>query len=121
MENKMYKEGSFMIFEHKGLKCVIARMPQGFLNGYVAVPKNHPLWGKDYNDDNVLMLEVHGGITYADKYLKGYELPDKDDLWWFGFDTAHFEDFKNPKDMEYVKKETIKLAEQLIRLMDNKK
>jgi len=124
------KEGSFKIFEHKGLKCVIFRMPLlGFLNGYVAVPKGHPLFGKDIDDPKIKELDVHGGISYSDKYLRGYELPDKEELWWFGFDTAHAGDCipfhpilgenETYRTIEYVTKEVIKLAEQLYQIQED--
>ena len=28
-------------------------IPHGYANGYVAVPQNHPLWGKDYDDEEL--------------------------------------------------------------------
>ena len=56
-----------------------------------------------------LCFDVHGGITYSDD-LKGY---DDSITWAFGFDTAHAQDFNDPKDETYVTAETNKLAEQL--------
>jgi len=35
------------------------------------------------------------------------------DTWWFGFDTAHYWDTKDPKSTEYCINECKKLAEQL--------
>jgi len=32
----------------------------GWGNGYVAVPKEHPLYGKDYNN---IDIDIHGGLT----------------------------------------------------------
>ena len=65
-----------------------------------------------------LILEAHGGITFADK------IKDLDETkWWFGFDCAHNGDLSpyysgsfrqgTYRDIEYVKAETNRLAEQL--------
>jgi hypothetical protein len=98
-------------------------MGLGFLNGYVAVPRGHPLFGKDYDDPVVSRFQVHGGITFAG-YLAGYMLSDKDDLWWFGFDGAHAGDYvpfagscmerSIYRDMEYMRVQVIGLVEQLL-------
>ena len=56
-----------------------------------------------------MCFDVHGGITYSGD-LKGY---DDSITWAFGFDTAHAQDFNDPKDETYVTAETNKLAEQL--------
>lgn len=37
-------------FEHEGLKCVVAMMSAGHRCGYVGIPKEHPLYGKNYSD-----------------------------------------------------------------------
>jgi hypothetical protein len=67
-----------------GYKCRIVRNPISLnLNGYVGVPKGHALWGEHYN--NVDGIDVHGGITYSEEGDDGH--------WWFGFDTAHADDF----------------------------
>lgn len=96
--------------------------------GYVGVPADNPLHGKDYDEEPLAYMDVHGGLTYAngkDNYpVAGYE-------WWFGFDCAHAGD-KNideyiPKklyvgtygivrDEQFVINECEKLAEQLIAL-----
>lgn len=69
----------------------------------------------------VLVLEVHGGITYSGR-LNG----DDGNLWWFGFDCSHCDDLQpHPKfthergvyrNFEYVKTETQGLAEQLAKI-----
>ena len=46
--------------------------------GYVAVTKNHHLFGVDYS--RVSGVKVHGGITYSDKG-DGYPTRVKDDVW----------------------------------------
>ena len=70
-------------------KCRIKRnKTTGTLCGYVGIPKGHRFWGVGYEDDKELediADHVHGGLTYADKGDDGY--------WYFGFDTAHGDDF----------------------------
>ena len=82
--------------EVSGYKCRIKRNPTtGTLCGYVGIPKEHRFWGSDYNTHDELTDigdNVHGGLTYAD---------EGDDGWWyFGFDTAHINDFA-PKMVEH--------------------
>jgi hypothetical protein len=115
------------------LDCLIHRNPLGALCGYVAVPPGHPYYEKDYDDVDV---EVHGGLTYADKCREGADpsegichvpLPGRpEDVWWLGFDCAHLWDLtpgmedlgvtlpdETYRDFEYVKAEIEQLAKQL--------
>lgn len=131
-----------------GLVCLIHRNPLGALCGYVGVPASHPYYGKDYEAPNV---EVHGGLTYADKCME--ERPNEPEgfgvchvvepfenanVWWFGFDCAHFMDFipgmytaemrsaglgsvardsrEVYRDVSYVRREVTDLARQLAEL-----
>jgi hypothetical protein len=82
---------------HAGLPCLAARSESGGnWCGYVAVPPGHPLHGRDYDHADV-DVEVHGGgLTYANR-CEGHvcHVPrpgEPDDVWWFGFDCAHFGD-----------------------------
>ncbi len=64
-----------------GLKALIAKNSHlGFYLGYVSVGKSHPAYGKDYNDDVLREIQVHGGLTFANK-VEG--------VWWLGFDCGH--------------------------------
>ena len=101
----------------------------GWGNGYVAVPKSHPLFGKEYIDsDEVSDIAIHGGITYSEGLALSFltPLPDvhpddltefeyaqknPDDYWVFGFDTAHWQDSPITWPKERVIQETDKLAE----------
>lgn len=83
-------------------------------------------WGEDSHPSPECLISVHGGLTFSGEgggeiWLSGY--------WWFGFDAAHYGDMV-PKicskdgiyrDMEYMRHETERLAEQLaaITLGDN--
>jgi hypothetical protein len=64
-------------------------MSIGHRCGYVGVPIGHSLFGLQYMDiDND--INVHGGITYSDK--NGNYPIKNNELWWFGFDCAHYGD-----------------------------
>ena len=103
----------------------------GTHNGYVLVPKGHPIFGMYYNEIHSKYpdLEVHGGLTFSDAFDDGIVVElfqplditreeliqklEEDDYWCVGFDTAHASD--NPLDWNYerVVAEVRSLAEQL--------
>jgi hypothetical protein len=89
-------------------------MAHGWGNGYVLIPKGHPLHGKHYDEIDV---DVHGGLTFAEKASEcnGWtEIAEEDkECWIVGFDTAHFNDSIYTWTKERVEKETKRLAEQL--------
>lgn len=139
--------------EATGLPCLIVRNPSGALCGYAGVAKDHPAHGMGYmqcvygadGNERVLPtgkqaiydITVHGGLTFADGCSHGDEatsichIPEPgqpDDVWWFGFDCAHYGDltpevlhrYPNPsynhgtyRDLNYVKDQVEKLAVQL--------
>lgn len=67
--------------------CTVWRHPTyGSLNGYVAMPKGHKMWGQPYNSDLLYDIEVHGGLTYAEEDKVTGE-------WVLGFDCNHATDF----------------------------
>jgi len=39
----------------------------GWGNGYVALPKNHPCFGKDYDS---IAVNIHGGIDILQQFIK---------------------------------------------------
>lgn len=64
-EQMIRDENNFELFRHNGLLCCVQRMGwSGNLNGYVAVTKEHPLYGKEYGDsvivENVEEVEFNG-------------------------------------------------------------
>lgn len=84
--------------EQTGLPCLVLRNPHlRNLCGYVAVPPGHPWHGKGYDD---VEADVHGGLTFAGACQEDTErgvchVPEPgepDDVWWLGFDMAHFMD-----------------------------
>lgn len=116
-----------------GLPCMIRRAgSMGHWCGYVGVPRNHPLYRRDYNDIDV---DVHGGLTFADACRDGpdhsaichkVEPGEDDDVWWLGFDCGHDGDISpgmqwvRPdgfyRDQAYVEDEVVRLAKQLHQL-----
>ena len=94
----------------------------GFANGYVVIPKNHPLWGLHYTAEEIESLNVHGGITFSEKVdedminhiLWGKDLEDGDlGSWIIGFDTCHSGDTLKKWPQVKVEKEVIKLLKQV--------
>ena len=84
----IYKEKEF---DYKGYKCVVLFLHMGYRCGYVSIPKQSKLYGKNYDDIDVY---CHGGLTYSKDYLNG--IPEQD-LWWIGFDCGHYGDGKDFK------------------------
>ena len=93
----------------------------GYANGYVAVPKDHPYYGKDYDD---IEINIHGGLTFSNSgsyILKEWEniemiegtSRDLENSWVFGFDTCHCGDNLNIWPIEAVIEETLRLKNQL--------
>lgn len=78
------------------------KMDFGWGNGYVDLPKDHPMWGKHYDD---IPVEVHGGLTYSEKTPDG--------MWRVGFDTAHLGDTFKKWPRSKVEEEANRLAKQL--------
>jgi hypothetical protein len=126
------------VFESEGFKCVVVAQGAGYRCGYVGIPKTHPLYGINYNETD---FEVHGGVTYSDGGVNT-KYPIESDLWWFGYDCAHYEDgndlslITNPRliemelmyptggivrTKEYCIQECVRLANQLKAVEDNNK
>lgn len=60
----------------------------GYRCGYVGVPKESPLYGMSYDDEKIFdAVLIHGGLTFSE--TRDFIAPD---LWFFGFDCAHFGD-----------------------------
>ena len=87
--------------------------PTGWGNGYVCIPKGHPLWGKHYDKIDVT---VHGGLTFSEKAsdLNWDEITeDMKDDWIIGFDTCHYDDNPDNCPKEYVEAQTRELVSQI--------
>jgi hypothetical protein len=95
--------------------------PQGWGNGYVAIPPDSPLHGRDFYSPIFNDIGIHGGLTFSemanvwnDKFLKENNIPK--DWWVVGFDTAHLDDNLKNCSREFVLEETENLRKQLIKL-----
>ena len=116
-------------FVHRGLKCVVVMQRMGHRCGYVGVPKEHRLFGKNYtdylkikkadisdkevsgilplmfaimDDDERIRIEAYFQVHGGITFSGGRgEYPIQVHLWWFGFDCAHYEDMN---DYESAKK-----------------
>lgn len=75
--------------------------------GYVGVDSSHPLYTQEYNDAG---FDVHGGLTFSGKM-------EDSDLWWFGFDTNHYNDGPHTKNEQYVSEQCEELARQFAEYM----
>lgn len=82
------------ITKHNLPAFVIWNEEMGFRCGYVGVPKDHPLYGTDYND---LPYECHGGLTFSGDHASN----QNNDCWWLGFDCYHHNDLAIPKNPHY--------------------
>lgn len=51
---------------------------------YVCLPKDHPYFGKKYDD--MEDLDVHGSVTFVGKEVFRSTIKDR---WWIGWDYAH--------------------------------
>lgn len=89
----------------------------GWGNGYVILPKTHPLHGVDYDEINTF-VDVHRGLTYGSiitvQTIINFNL-DPEDLgkYMVGFDTSHYGDNLLKWSEQDVLKETENLKEQL--------
>ena len=90
-----------------------SRFSLGWGNGYIVLPKEHPWFGKDYNE---IEVDVHGGLTFAEfgKNLQSWsELKTDDyDKYVIGFDTGHGTYFSK----EEVEQETLRLYKQGVKV-----
>lgn len=115
------------------LPCMMMRSEMGTWCGYIGLSPNHPWWGTSYEKIEPYP-DVHGGLTFSDKrlvisdsavleqLLENGIIPD--DLWWIGFDCAHFADLsprlydwkiqvaegKEYRDARYVTQNVVNLA-----------
>lgn len=124
-------EPDFLEFidESTGYRCFIQRHPElKHLCGYVELPKEHKLYGKDNMDNEEIFneIDVHGGVTYTNEIRFKQQNYTIDYV--VGFDCAHAGDYSpfflpwgmnkiiwndTYKDIEYVTNECKKLAKKL--------
>lgn len=111
------------IGDYRGYRYIIKHIVEKigeFYCGYVAVPSEHPLYGKDYDNTSdaelINIFYVHGGLTYSKEDNKETQYPAMSDttVWWFGFDCNHEGDTIEKCNLEYVDQECKNLIEQFI-------
>lgn len=128
-------------FQHVGMPCLMLRHPDIFSwCGYVGVYMGHPLYEIDSSSAELVNknLIVHGGLTYsghgkATLCSAALRESSEEPLWFFGFDCAHMGDampvldkFRTVlfgrsgdidtstyRNLDYVRAETMRLAEAL--------
>jgi hypothetical protein len=128
-EGEWIEEDDLVRFEHEGINCLVQRNQMGALCGYCEIPKGHKYFAGDYDD---IPYEAHGGLTYSEYGPLGF---------WIGFDCAHSYDVvpacenmlieiqnkmrqrlrlessrifeRSYKNIEFVKQQCMKLAEQI--------
>lgn len=136
-EKIIKEEGDEVDFEAFGMPCYMLRVDKsGHWCGYVQVPKDSILFGKDANycEENseitlsdvaksINDIRVHGGLTYSGDRKK-------DGNWCFGFDCGHFGDLTHYmfeydldetavyRDKNYVINECKELAKQLKKIIN---
>ena len=76
------------VFINKGYVCVVVLQNMGHRCGYIHISNTHPLCGKKDNELNYLV--VHGGVTYSKKSTI-YPIPSNNQH-WIGFDCRHADD-----------------------------
>lgn len=128
------------IDQDTSLDCLIVRNKLGSLCGYVGVTSDHPWHDVGYYEctfvpacdeewclhSPVTLLSVHGGITFAGPCEHSLDesvgichvpLPGRsDDIWWFGFDTAHYGDLSpNFLDLGFIHEKVVYRDESYVR------
>lgn len=82
--------------------------PMRWFCGYVRLPEDHKLYGKQYDEIDGLVT-VHGGVTFE-------EVLDGMGGFYVGFDCAHAGDSPKVQDEAYTLGECKRLVDQLIEL-----
>ena len=75
--------GTARYFTHRGINCM-TQMGPFTINGYIELPENHPWFDEEEDLQFFDGVEVHGGITYHEGRV-------------IGFDTNHFSDGQHPE------------------------
>lgn len=95
----------------------------GYANGYVAIPPEHPFYGKHYIEV-FDYIDVHGGLTFSGPSNTCLRWNDTEvidnktssiptDWWVFGFDTMHGNDYLKDWPRERCIEETLRMKKQL--------
>ena len=104
MDLNIVNTGEYLGYEY------IVRKVRDYYCGYVAIPKGHRLYKKEYT--KLDFIDCHGGLTFSDFFL---ELPD----WFIGFDCAHAYDDPEIQDAAFVAKECMTIIDQIVAMDGN--
>lgn len=96
-------------WEYEGFQCVVKMQEIGHRCGYVGIPKGHELYCADYDE---IDIGCHGGLTYADFTLLD---DNSNDIWWIGFDCAHWGDLRDYESAKKLYKDNEKVYEMICR------
>ena len=87
-----------------GLSCIIRRDLGGHLAGFVAIERDHPLYGFDARAIPRTVIHAHAGLSFSDRcdadgpeelsicHVSGRRAAH-DDKWWLGFACDSISDF----------------------------
>ena len=90
---------------------------------YIGLPREHKYFGKVYDK---MDINCHGGLTFASSDYH-YSIIDTPNIWWIGWDYAHWGDYMGYKELldtdnnskkwtrVELKKEVMKVIKQLER------
>lgn len=74
MSNTSNAPVAFIVKNKELPKTHFIEIEHGTHNGYVAVPSDHPLFGKQTDYPSIINLKVHGGVTYTESGIYGKTL-----------------------------------------------
>lgn len=77
--------------EHLGIKFYVLNLNGTHPCAYVRIPKGKTLHGLGYNEAGEYLLNVHGGLTYAEDNL--HCVTNDDESWFLGWDYGHCWDY----------------------------
>jgi hypothetical protein len=135
------KEPDLCSWQYANLSCLAVRdMSMGIWKGFVGLDQDHPLYDKNINyivalpQALELFGSVHGGLSGVGKLSVKYKSYAKN-YWWIGIETSQGDDLmpllkldqsdtdmtkllsiQTYKDLHFIRRETNKLAKQLIKL-----
>lgn len=109
------------VSKRTGLPMMLRRAPEGYLQGFVGIPRGNYLFGT--RDE---LLNVHGGVSFCGRSPEGNSSFPDSDLWWFGFHAGHCTDIipRNPvrvfqdsryRTIAFMRKHCERLGEQIRR------
>ena len=94
---------------YKGYNWIIRNFGSHFC-AYVEIPKDHPLYGKGWNDEAMYELSCNGGVTYTNESANG---------WIIGWDYAHCFNIGESLHFYQIQEDVEDVIEQLVSLKNS--